>query len=943
MSYENIQILHPNFCIGPQTGTICTIDTTNPQTVMRVKSTAGSTVIDLSLSSNIINSNIRLEYAGPRNISELKDNLTFFTFEKVSDSSCIIKRWQTRILTRELLLKETIVKISSGEEKYNVIDFAVEYYNRKFIKPNEYYNYIDIDNIENIKNNTKLFIGPSTDTTNSGATETATVSHIINYINGKRIYLTAPLKYQYAANDPVTFYSHVYVFSSDGYAADNTKGTLFKLDAYSWNTVQTETSAIYKRVTSSRWCPVVNGIAAVINTNILFIKPYDCYQNWRSLFMNNVENDRNTIFKVFDICFDNYTIYKLQKVATIRYDSGERYTFAWEHYNYQTDTLLPYSNSIATWSDKSILAGYYINTDIKLQVRDQYHVGLRDVYVNFYKSGDPNALFDPLDGSLITDTNGEASINYRSGISYDGHTVITTRVTGTSLSTGSGYTWASNNIISHPNTPLIANTIKQLKLKSTIFYLKSIMNKFHKLRYEEPYIIYEQPYTRIMAKSFFTSPSGDWGVNTETTNYFSSTDEIKEWLPMLYRGKGIQLDSIRNYDGCGFTFEGALLFGDISDYYGDIGDDLFLISNRITVVNDFVSDNKIKSLTDFILYHYKDSHGNVEPTVPFKNIKQPSETGRLQLSQLNLSLHTHWVDGKAYDRLFTYGKINQFIFVEDAVPKFWSEKNPVETNIWIRLRPFAFNLNNNTLRIWIREVTIHNDTGYYEVTDRLTLNNFDAGSNLLGIEVLYNPDVNFEYGSLIFVRIEVYDRAYVPNFIYTEYWFKVTPDYKAPYLINLSPIEEEINVPVNTAIHFEIMDIGTGIDISSLECLLNSVRMDPDYLNITIVSKYHIKVDYFPAENLLFSKDYKVSVKVQDISPQENRMNASYTFYTADSSAVAIIEPSPGVCKSGMKKFQDISVKVLADGNGVDASSIRMQVFDKDINPRILPIVYRIA
>jgi hypothetical protein len=28
------------------------------------------------------------------------------------------------------------------------------------------------------------------------------------------------------------------------------------------------------------------------------------------------------------------------------------------------------------------------------------------------------------------------------------------------------------------------------------------------------------------------------------------------------------------------------------------------------------------------------------------------------------------------------------------VPKFWSEKNPTDTNIWIRLRPFAFSLNN---------------------------------------------------------------------------------------------------------------------------------------------------------------------------------------------------------------------------------------------------------
>jgi hypothetical protein len=315
----------------------------------------------------------------------------------------------------------------------------------------------------------------------------------------------------------------------------------------------------------------------------------------------------------------------------------------------------------------------------------------------------------------------------------------------------------------------------------------------------------------------------------------------------------------------------------------------------------------------------------------------------LQISQLKLSLHTHWVDGIAYDSLFTRVKLNQFVFVEDAVPKFWSEKNPIDTNIWIRLRPFAFSLNNTTLRMWVRERSYNGDTGYYEVTHSLTLTNFDAGGGMLGIEALYNPPQDFLYSSLIFVRIEVYDRAYIPNFIYTEYWFKITPDYKAPYLINLSPDREEINVAVDKTIHFEIVDEGSGIDVNSLECLLNSVRMDRDYLNVEVVSRYHIKVDYTPEKNLFFSKDYKVSVKVQDTSPQINRMNDSFVFYTADSTGVLILDPSPGVCKSSMRRFQDVSVKILADGNGVDVGSIRMQVFDRDVHPRILPIIYRIG
>lgn len=933
MAHENIRLVQSNFCLGPQSGTICTIDMTNPQTVLRIKALGGSNIIDLSLSSNILNSNVRLEYAGPSNLTEVRDDLIFFTFEKVSDSVCMIKRWETRLAYRELLLKEEIVKYTTGDERYNAIDFAVEYYHRKFIRPNEYDNFLDMDNVENIKTGTRLFIGPSTDTTNEGATEAAVVTHIINYINGKRVYLSAPLQYQYAIDDLVTFYSHVYIYSSEGYANDNTKGTLFKLDAYTWNTTEIDTKSIYKRVTASRWCMMAGSIASIIGTNILFVKPYDSYLNWQSLFMSNVEEDNNTIFPVYDIIFDNYSIYKLQKKITLKANDGERTTYIWESYNFQADSLLPYSNSVVTWLDQSIIAGYHINVDINVQVRDQYHVGLRDVYVNFYKEGDQGALFDPLSGVLTTDLNGKSIMNYRSGSTYDGHTLITARSTGSSLSTGSGYTWTSNNIISHPNTNPVIKLMFQFKSFSSVFgNLKLLWAAFRRINRVSAWEIYWQlPAISIFGKSFFTSPGGDWGdkTNIDIGMHFLPLKSVLKYLPMLYRGENIQTDSPRGGPGYGFS---------IWDTAGWAGG---TICNRITLLDNFDSENVIACLTDFLIYRRAVNSFEVYP--PFVRVKQPDETCRLQISQLKLSLHTHWLDGVAYDSLLTRVKVNQFIFVEDAIPKFWSEKNPIDTNIWIRLRPFAFSLNNSTLRMWVRERSYEGDTGYYEVTNSLSLVNFDAGGGMLGIEALYNPPQDFLYSSLIFVRIEVYDRAYIPNFIYTEYWFKITPDYKAPYLINLSPDREEIDVAVDTTIHFEIIDEGTGIDIESLECLINSVRMDKDYLNIEIVSAYHIKIDYTPEKNLFFSKDYKISVKAQDTSPQTNRMNDSYTFYTADSTGVLIIDPNPGVCKSAMRRFQDVSVKILADGNGIDVDSIRMQVFNKDVHPRIVPIIYRIA
>ncbi len=918
MAYENIQIQQPNFCLGPQVGTICTIDTTNPRTILRVKNTTGGIVQDLTLSSNILSDNISLEYVGPYNLTELVDDLIFFTFEKVNSNTCIIKRWQTRMSYAELLLKEQIVKSTTGNEYYNAIDFAIEYYHRYFTYPNEYYNYLIMNDTKNIKSGTKLFIGPSTDADNIGATEIATVVSVIDYGGVKRVLLTAPLTYQYVIGDTITFYSHAYIYSSAGFGGGSKYGTLFKIDAYSWNTESLSTKAIYKRVTASRWCPYVEGIASVIGPNMLFIMPYDYYQIRRSMFMNNVAADNNTIFGVHDVIFDGYKVYKLQEYTTLRGDDGSKQTYSWDEYNYQDDTLLPYTNSMVTYIQRSILTGYYKDEDIEVQVRDQYNVALRDKDVYFFKDGDTGAEFDPLDGLVTTDINGRASINYKAGAAYKGHTEITTRVDGSSPgSTGSQYVWTSNNIISLPTFDIV-ETLTFLLLEVVGAVGTRLINNDFKV-WDVDVDGWVDPWIRLKASSYFTSPGGEWGSNDDgAPGTWVPVSDVEKYLPILYRGP---THTDAPWGGPGFGFENwpYAVVSPGNPYY---------IGNQIKLVETFSSVGKIWPPIEFV------------PDTP---IFQVEETGSMGFSQLKLSYHTHWVDGVAYDYLWTHAELDQFVFVEDAIPKFWSEKNPVDTNIWIRLNPAFFSLNTSALRMWVRVDSYLGDTGYYEVTGSIVMTPFDAGAGVLGVEVLYDPPTNFPHGATVYVRIEVYDIAPTPNFIHVEYWFRVIPDYKAPYLCNLSPDRGDINLPVDSLIYLEIKDEGTGIDVDSIECLLNSRRFDPDYISVEVVSIYYVKITYTPPEDLYFDKSYKVTVKVNDTAPAVNRMNDAYTFYTLPSTGVDITDPIPGICKRGMNRFQDVSVAVLADGNGVDEGTIRMQVFNKDVDPKIVPVVYRIS
>ena len=80
---SNIKIKYPNFCFCPVAGTFGTINQDVAATILRIKTSAGSLLVDYILSSNILDELIHIEYVGPADITEIMDDLTFFTVEKI--------------------------------------------------------------------------------------------------------------------------------------------------------------------------------------------------------------------------------------------------------------------------------------------------------------------------------------------------------------------------------------------------------------------------------------------------------------------------------------------------------------------------------------------------------------------------------------------------------------------------------------------------------------------------------------------------------------------------------------------------------------------------------------------------------------------------------------------------------------------------------------------
>ncbi len=308
----------------------------------------------------------------------------------------------------------------------------------------------------------------------------------------------------------------------------------------------------------------------------------------------------------------------------------------------------------------------------------------------------------------------------------------------------------------------------------------------------------------------------------------------------------------------------------------------------------------------------------------------------LQLSQLYISRHNLTGHKDTAD-------IEQFRFIEEAIPAFWSEKNAVSTNIWIKLRPLSgFSLNLSTLIFKVREASYTGDTGYVDVTSSCAVSTWDAGGGNLGLEILYNPPVNFHHNSTVYVSIEVYDNAGTPNIILTDYWFKVIPDFRPPYIENEDPDREEEDVSVGTNVSFDIYDAGVGVDISTLELYMNNRRVVP--ITTTISGGYH--VEYNPPTDFYYGQTVEVTVKAQDASDYSNQLYDTWRFYCVGSTGPWIDTDSfyPRNCTKGTyRKLTGISFNVYAvNDTGVDRDSILVTIGGKDRNVTITPIIYRI-
>ena len=930
--FENIEAVDSNFCIGPQTGTYCTVNYSADPVVMQVKNNVGTLIRNYSFNpsdtlqsepynySSTVNEFQKIKYVGPYNQSSYYEGAIFYTLERIgvgyrtyytyerdpepngpfktsggeliTDSEVeydgnIIRRWELDAVNFRLDLKESFFIDSDSSDWFDGKAFDVQ-----TLKTELSWHVpigtgvIDVTTTSGISKYDRILIGPSNDTSNVGAVDYAYVHSVSGTQLNLRTYGgVIPTEYEYVLGDPVTIYKDILLLSNPKplinvsnirYDYERDQGSLFLLDHSDYGNVkEVDYHGMYNDVIAAGWNNLFETFSFVHGQNLLHLNLLD-YSVSKSQVLTLMEPNKYDYIPIYDLCIDSTDVYRLQMELFQRDDSGNTTLYEWSSYNYTVDALTPYTQSVTVRPLNSVL-GYQGISFIYATVRDQFGVGLLGKNIEFSSSNDPGSSFIPLDGQVITDSDGYCIVRYTAGSSYKGDAEIKVSSDGGNTTNGSVYVVGFSSI---PTLPNYIHDFELMNVEEEMLTELSIMST------KDEYSID----TKIQCFVRRSSPGGEWIWN-------GNTDPIDD-------------PSIDDRNTEQNSVEKAFLYQVYLPFFHQVETDG--------------------------LPHVSLSQYDLKPDRTAKIMSVSESTDERNISQNYLSRHLltgHIVNST----------INQYVFIQEARPVFWSVKNPTEIDYWIRLRPFSASLDPSTLKIYVRESSYDGINDLGDIAPNGTITTFDAGGGLNGVEFQYNFPDKFHHNAIVYIDLIIEDQALIPNILNVSYWFTIIADYRAPYVENRSPGIEEIDVSINTDITFDVLDEGEGVDITTLEVFVNNQSISFNYVEF-LPGQYHIEC--LLSNDFHFGEEVYVDIIVSDLSENKNTTRIGWGFYCTGSDGPWFNEEDvlPGKCLLGMERdTNNIELQVYGiNDTGIEYDSLKVEVGGKYRNILITPIIYRL-
>lgn len=1026
--YENIDVKSPNVCIGPQTGTYCSINTTVSPVVMDVKTELGTLIRSYSFSpSTILNSEpygsttlttdgyfkselVDFKYVGPRDTSSYYNGAVFYTLEKrakvvrtyytynrdpliygevtlniaatgdmvlncyrgsktvvisvihsivsnfsvntkvnlkssrfkeehiissvtiigttmthtdlsielqyietyippsydyfigdkviiyddlptstkIEYSSNIIRKWVLNSANFRLDLTKTIIKNSDSTDWFDANTFTIENYSVTLQEASpKNSKRIVLSQALNVQKYDILLLGPSTDTDNMGVTEEVEVHEVVgNVITLKTTLLYDPPMYDYVIGDKVTVFKSIYLFS-------NSMPKINLLDIMDGNTSAMGTlyklnQHSYGEIIDKKYSGIYSDIRVCDWNNYYNTLSFIKYSNLLHISINDYEVMRSqNVGLIYSENSENIIVYALVLKDTTIYKLQKKII--------KRDDINAYV--LSSWanyniSKESLIPYTYtvslrwsnpvitIGSDsvLSVEVRDQFGVGLSDKNVWYSTIAGDIGATLIPSGGYITTDSDGCCV-----IRYIAGNSYEGNTTIRIKVDGSNTAWGSQYVISNIS-------ILQIKTLSSFIAMTFIEN-VSSTGLVVTYIV-NDGIIGLMTKTSLMFPNDLLADERLWRNYVGTTDISGNLLMTVYP---LHLHPS--------TFNGGVIT---------------MPDVKFTIVeyNTLLCNNDLSSSIYSVITQ-------VEPANTY--------------SVSNNYISRHVLDGHS-----ALATLNQFTFNTEARPAMWSEKNNVDTDFWIRLRPYASDLNYTTLCVKLKEHSFIGEGDWVEVTKYGQIIAFNAGGGLQGLEFLYRPAKKFHNSAMVEVYVSVFDMSTVPNKIEVEYWFKLIADFKAPYIVNLKPKVGEVDVLLDTTIMFDVIDSGEGVNINTLEVTVNNEIVEFDYIEYEY-GNYHVSCKNVPVFN--YGQVVNITVDVKDRSENENRFYGGWVFTCVYSGGpwINTEDMNPSVCTEGKSLSQGFNFQSYAvNDTGIDPESIKLTMDGEEKTIILKPIVYRV-
>ena len=362
------------------------------------------------------------------------DGESFWTMENIDGTASNgfrIKRWVIQNFV--MVLQQTFNFATDSVDDFESKAFTIERYEGTLtsgaIENTSTFNVSfdtapsDPDIFALITPGTKMFLGPSTKTSFVGETESVTVS---TTGAGNSITITSPLTDGFVSGDKIIFSKNIWVFN-ENFLKSSGVGGLYKVNFLDGSVQSRTQGGAFIGIDAAEFVEIdtFTGSLTIHNkpflvfirtNNLLFIDVNDANLTTElSAIQNNLSVDTTTVFDVFDMSFEDNTIFRLQKNFNIAGDETSS-----SSHNYQLATFRPFPTAIGIVAVEALLPADSgaSSSIITATVTDQYllaFVTSPAATIQFATSGGGAGAALSDTGQIALNSNAQATVTYTTG------------------------------------------------------------------------------------------------------------------------------------------------------------------------------------------------------------------------------------------------------------------------------------------------------------------------------------------------------------------------------------------------------------------------------------------------------------------------------------------------------------------------------------------------